>query len=106
MGKMKVAVICAMLFMLGMALRPPTATAAWAEEGEPQEYWYCGDSAVRAIRRTVEKESSSDYWEVFRVQVGVHVGPRRIVLTYDRNTDRLMLNGKRCRQFKKEEKEP
>jgi hypothetical protein len=98
---MKMAVICAMLFMLGMALRPPTTTAQWVEH--PQEDWYCGDPTIVAIRRTSEGIDNADYWEVFRVQVGVHVGPRRIVLTYDRDTDRLTLNGKRCHQGKKEE---
>src|SRR2546428_629781 len=107
MGKMKMAVI---LFMLGMALRPPTVTA---QEG-PDAYfpvqalgdWDCGVRGV-TIRRTEQGIHNHAMWESFHVRISdgkFSPGPpRKIILTYDLNTERLTLNGKRCREGKKQE---
>jgi hypothetical protein len=60
-------------------------------------------SGVFTIHRTQQKEQPRLYWKVFRVAVVARTGPRKIVLTYDANTDRLTLNGKRCHRGKKQE---
>jgi hypothetical protein len=86
------AVVCVMLFM---ALCP-VPVKAQNSSAAPKDDWICGDPNVIAVRHWVEKEDTRDWWEIFAVQVGATVGPRRIVLHFDTKTEKLTLNGKRC----------
>jgi len=105
----RIGAICVMV-MLGMALWPPMVTA---QEG-PDSYWpvqalgdwECGVRGV-TIRRTSQGINNHAMWESFHVRISdgkFSPGPpRKIVLTYDTNTDRFTINGKRCREVKEQQ---
>jgi hypothetical protein len=78
----RITVIAALTIAVGLIAGIIVARAQSENPSGPQsvwsdgsgEYWYCGKDKkndVVSIRRSREKESSKDYWEVFKVQVGV-----------------------------------
>jgi hypothetical protein len=101
---MALGVLLTVLFV-ALSVAAPRTAEGLLPEYKPWDFppeldlgeWSCG---VFTVHRTQQKEQPRLYWEVFRVAVGARTGPRKIVLTYDANTDRLTLNGKRCREVK------
>jgi hypothetical protein len=105
----RIGAICVMV-MFSMVLRPTMLTAQEA----PDAYWpvlaggdwECGIRGL-TIRRTSQGIHNHAMWESFHVRISdgkfSPAPPRKIVLTYDTNTDRFTINGKRCREVKEQQ---
>ena len=93
------------VLFVALSVAAPRTEEGFLREYEPIPFppefdlgeWSCGDLG---IHRTTQKQGAYGGWEVFRVWYDRKGHPRKIVLTYDADTGRLTLNGKRCREVK------